>query len=83
MVIARDGQVVVTEVDKKLRELRTLKQHYYPEVTLNPLYIFHKLNYCLNPLQTAKPFLQGGFGWLVLLVGSMVHVLVNGSQVGP
>ena len=25
-------KVVVTAVDQKLRELRTLKQHYYPEV---------------------------------------------------
>ena len=27
-------KVVVTAVDQKLRELRTLKQHYYPEVIL-------------------------------------------------
>ena len=26
------SKVVVTAVDQKLRELRTLKQHYYPEV---------------------------------------------------
>ena len=31
VVIARGKAVVVTAVDQKLRELRTLKQHYYPE----------------------------------------------------
>ena len=44
------------QVDQKLRELRTLKQHYYPE---------------------------GGWGWVVVIVGCLVHFLVNGSQVEP
>ena len=40
--------------DQKLRELRTLKQHYYPE---------------------------GGWGWVILGVTSLVHILVLGSQI--
>lgn len=27
-------QVIVTPMDQKLRDLRTLKQHYYPEVNI-------------------------------------------------
>ena len=40
--------------DQKLRELRTLKQHYYPE---------------------------GGWGWVILSVTSIVHILILGSQI--
>ena len=42
------------QTDQKLRELRTLKQHYYPE---------------------------GGWGWVILCVSSMVHILILGSQI--
>ena len=39
--------------DQKLRELRTLKAHYYPE---------------------------GGWGWVILSVSCLVHLLVVGTQ---
>ena len=55
MIIASNGEVTraVPTVQKKLRELRTLKQHYYPE---------------------------GGWGWVVVLVACLVHILVLGTQ---
>ena len=31
VIIAKNGQVVLSAADQKLRELKTLKQHYYPE----------------------------------------------------
>ena len=54
VVIAKNGQVVLNAADQKLRELRTLKQHYYPE---------------------------GGWGWVVVVVACIVHLLVNGTQI--
>ena len=55
MIIASNGEVTraVPTDQKKLRELRTLKQHYYPE---------------------------GGWGWVVVLVACLVHILVLGTQ---
>ena len=54
VIIAKNGQVVLNAADQKLRELRTLKQHYYPE---------------------------GGWGWVVVVVACLVHLLVNGTQI--
>ena len=54
VVIGRNGKVVLNPADQKLQELRTLKQHYYPE---------------------------GGWGWVVVVVACMVHMMVNGSQI--
>ena len=54
VIIAKHGKVLLNATDQKLQELRTLKQHYYPE---------------------------GGWGWLVVVVACLVHLLVNGSQI--
>ena len=54
VVIGKNRKVVLNTADQKLQELRTLKQHYYPE---------------------------GGWGWVVVVVGCMVHMMVNGSQI--
>ena len=54
VIIAKHGKVLLNATDQKLQELRTLKQHYYPE---------------------------GGWGWVVVVVACLVHLLVNGSQI--
>ena len=41
------SKVVVTAVDQKLRELRTLKQHYYPEVNGDD---YNDANDCSNTI---------------------------------
>ena len=60
MIIAKNGNnntghaASKPPTDQKLRELRTLKQHYYPE---------------------------GGWGWVIVCVTCLVHLLVVGSQI--
>ena len=56
VIIAKHGSTAQDKAasDQKLRELRTLKAHYYPE---------------------------GGWGWVILTVSSLVHLLVIGAQV--
>ena len=58
VIIAKNGSTNNAQdkaaSEQKLRELRTLKAHYYPE---------------------------GGWGWVILTVASLVHLLVVGSQV--
>ena len=58
MIIAKNGTSNNAQEkaasEQKLRELRTLKAHYYPE---------------------------GGWGWVILTVASLVYLLVIGSQI--
>ena len=57
VVIARDGKSAISAVDQKLRELRTLKQHYYPEVNT---FVY---NFCYH-FFTGRLGLGDCYGWL-------------------
>ena len=56
IVSGKNGrQLLLDPFDRKLKDLRTLKQHYYPE---------------------------GGWGWVIVLVTTTVHLLMTGLQYG-
>ena len=54
------SKVVVTAVDQKLRELRTLKQHYYPEVITRMMVIIMMLMIAATPLSRSG---HSSHGW--------------------
>ena len=53
------SKVVVTAVDQKLRELRTLKQHYYPEVITRMMVIIMMLMIAATQLSRSGYNLHG------------------------
>ena len=71
MIITSSGQpLLITPVDQKLRDLKTLKQHYYPEVPWPQPH--SSIIHC---------GLQGGWGWVVIIVAFLVHFIAIGAQV--
>ena len=79
-------------MDQKLRDLRTLKQHYYPEVNIVlwsdiqamalTLAILVKTSLsCSHHCQQVSALPQGGWGWLVITVAILVNIIAVGTQV--
>ena len=79
-------------MDQKLRDLRTLKQHYYPEVNIVlwsdiqamalTLAILVKTSLlCSHHCQQLSALPQGGWGWLVITVAILVNIIAVGTQV--
>ena len=78
-------------MDQKLRDLRTLKQHYYPEVKL--LYLDTTLLSGGRTLisfsypekrhlyQNKSWIFQGGWGWMIITVAILVNIIAIGTQV--
>ena len=80
-------------MDQKLRDLRTLKQHYYPEVNIVlwsdiqamaltlAILVKTSLLLCSHHCQQVSALPQGGWGWLVITVAILVNIIAVGTQV--
>ena len=66
------SKVVVTAVDQKLRELRTLKQHYYPEVITGMMMIIMMLMIAATLLPRSGHN-KGGDDYMVVLM-SLIEI---------